>query len=194
MIAPDTVAAVLLPLAERAVDIATLVAAIADPRERDDSNVVKAVLSLAEDAAVARAAQLGEQVEHAVLQAEADQHAVVDFVERPELIAGRVVNGADPVHLGQKEDLAAELGLEPGEVVIDFPAKPAMFQLDLLVERRDGEIQRLDLAGVEGILVLPTASQELYTTARVLRVFTFERRELSAEQVLERITRPVGST
>jgi hypothetical protein len=27
----------------------------------------------------------------------------------------------------------------------------------------------------------------------VLRVFTFERREVSTEQVLERITRPVGT-
>jgi hypothetical protein len=36
-------------------------------------------------------------------------------------------------------------------------------------------------------------AQELYSTARVLRVFTFERREVSADEVLERITRPAGS-
>ena len=55
------------------------------------------------------------------------------------------------------------------------------------------DIQRLDLEGVEGILDLPKVSRELYTTARVLRVFTFERREVSVDQVLERITRPVGT-
>ena len=66
------------------------------------------------------------------------------------------------------------LGLEPGEVLIDFPAKPAMFQLDLLVERRDGTVQRLDMEGLEGLLDLPRVAHELYSTARVLRVFTFE--------------------
>ena len=92
-----------------------------------------------------------------------------------------------------EDDLAAELGLESGEVVIDFPAKPEMFQLDVLVERRGGEISRLGLAGLPGLLDLPRLAQQLYATARVLRVFTFERREVPAEQVLERITRPVGS-
>ena len=89
-----------------------------------------------------------------------------------------------------EDDLAAELGLEPGEVVIDFPAKPAMFQPDVLVERRGGEISRLGLGGLPGLLDLPRLAQQLYATARVLRVFTFERREVPDEQVLDRITRP----
>ena len=92
-----------------------------------------------------------------------------------------------------EDDLAAELALEPGEVVIDFPAKPRMFQLDVLVERHDGSVQRLGKEGAKGILDLPRVSTELYTTARVLRVFTFERRDVPADLVLERITRPVGS-
>jgi hypothetical protein len=37
---------------------------------------------------------------------------------------------------------------------------------------------------------LPRVARELYGTARVLRVFTFERRELDAARVLEKITRP----
>jgi hypothetical protein len=85
------------------------------------------------------------------------------------------------------------LGLEPGEVVIDFPVKPQMFQLDVLVERRGGVVQRLDMAGLEGLLDLPRVAQELYSTARVLRVFTFERRQVSSDRVLERITRPAGT-
>ena len=43
-IAPTAIAAVLEPLADPAVDIATLVAPIGDPAERDDPNVVKAAL------------------------------------------------------------------------------------------------------------------------------------------------------
>lgn len=112
-------------------------------------------------------------------------------------LAGRLVEdwavGDSPWKRAVEDDLAAELGLESGEVVIDFPVKPAMFQLDLLVERRGGEIQRLDMEGVRGILDLPKVAHELYTTTRVLRVFTFERREVSAEQVLQRITRPLGT-
>lgn len=111
-------------------------------------------------------------------------------------LSGRQVEGwavgDSPWKRAVEDDLAAELGLESGEVMIDFPAKPAMFQLDILVERRDGSIQRFNMEGAEGILDLPKVARELYTTARVLRVFTFERREVSAEQVLERITRPVG--
>ena len=113
-------------------------------------------------------------------------------------LAGRQVEdwavGDSPWKRAVEDDLATELGLESGEVVIDFPVKPAMFQLDLLMERRDGGIERLDMEGAEGMLDLPKVARELYTTARVLRVFTFERREVSADQVLERITRPIGAT
>ncbi len=112
-------------------------------------------------------------------------------------LAGRQVEdwavGDSPWKRAVEDDLASELGLESGEVIIDFPAKAAMFQLDVLVERRDGLVQRLGMEGAEGILDLPTVAHELYTTSRVLRVFTLERREVSAEQVLGRITRPVRS-
>jgi len=112
-------------------------------------------------------------------------------------LAGRQVEdwaiGDSPWKRAVEDDLAAELGLEPGEVVIDFPVKPAMFQLDMLVERRSGAVQRLGSDGLPGLLDLPKVARQLYATARVLRVFTMERREIPAESVLERITRPVGT-
>jgi hypothetical protein len=92
-----------------------------------------------------------------------------------------------------EDELAGELELEPGEVIIDFPWKRAMFQLDVLVERRSGTIERLGPEGLPGVLDLPRVSDELHRTARVLRVFTFERREVTAERVLEKISRPVES-
>jgi len=113
-------------------------------------------------------------------------------------LAGRQVEdwavGDSPWKRAVEDDLASELALEPGEVVIDFPAKPQMFQLDVLVARRGGLVQRLDMEGLEGLLDLPRVAQELYSTARVLRVFTFERREVSAEAVLDRITRPASAS
>ena len=99
--------------------------------------------------------------------------------------------GDSPWKRAVEDDLAVELGLESGEVMIDFPAKAAMFQLDMLIERRDGGVARSGAEGVPGLFDLPKVAQELYRTTRVLRVFTFERRELSAEVVLEKITRKV---
>lgn len=98
--------------------------------------------------------------------------------------------GDSPWKRAVEDELAAELGLKPGEVMIDFPAKRAMFQLDLLVERRGGEVERMGPGGVPGLLDLPRVAGELYHTARVLRVFTFERRTLEPEHLLARITRP----
>ena len=93
---------------------------------------------------------------------------------------------------GVEDSLADEVGLEPGEVFIDFPAKRSMFHLDLLVERRTGQVERLGPGGLPGLIDLPRLAEGLYATTRVLRVFTFERRTLDRDRVLERITRPAG--
>ncbi len=98
--------------------------------------------------------------------------------------------GDSPWKRAVEDELASELDLEPGEVMIDFPAKRAMFQLDLLVQRRDGTIERMGPGGVPGLLDLPRVAGELYHTARALRVFTLERRSVPPEQLLARITRP----
>jgi uncharacterized protein len=109
-------------------------------------------------------------------------------------MGGRVVEewvkSESTLKRGVEDQFASELGLEPGEVVIDFPAKSEMFQLDLLMQRRDGSVERLGPKGLPGVIDLPRLAQELYRTARVLRVFTFEPRTLDRDTVLDRITRP----
>ena len=97
-----------------------------------------------------------------------------------------------PMKRGIEDNLADEVGLEPGEVFIDFPAKRAMFQLNLLVERSTGQVERLGPGGLIGLIDLPRLAEGLYATTRVLRVFTFERRTLDRDRVLELITRPTG--
>ena len=87
-----------------------------------------------------------------------------------------------------EDELAAQLGLEPGEVVIDFPVKRAMFGLDALILRRNGAVERLGPGGLPGILDLPRVAEELYRAARVLRVFAFERRDLPVEVFLEAVS------
>lgn len=85
-----------------------------------------------------------------------------------------------------EDGIAAELGLAPGEVILDFPVKKAMFQLDVLVDRA-GQVVRLGREGIPGLIDLPSLAEELYRTARVLRLFTFRRREVAPEWLLEKL-------
>jgi uncharacterized protein len=89
-----------------------------------------------------------------------------------------------------EDELASELGLHRGEVFIDVPAKARMFDLNILMKRRSGEVQRLGRKGLPGVIDLPRLAEELYRTARILRVFTFEARDIDRGMVLARITRP----
>jgi len=68
--------------------------------------------------------------------------------------------------------LAAEVGLQPGELLLDYPTKTQMLGLDLLVRRPYGEVRRLTAAGWEGAINLPKLSEEFYRSARWLRVYT----------------------
>jgi len=82
-----------------------------------------------------------------------------------------------------EDELASELGLAPGEVLLDFPIKTQMLGLDILVKRRDGDIERLTNQGWPGTINLPSLSEALYTSARWLRVFTARRMSISRERI-----------
>jgi len=69
-----------------------------------------------------------------------------------------------------EDALAGEVGLQPGELLLDYPTKTQMLGLDLLVQRPYGEVRRVTAAGWEGAINLPKLSDELYHSARWLRV------------------------
>jgi uncharacterized protein len=71
--------------------------------------------------------------------------------------------------------LAAELSLEPGQLLLDYPVKTQMLGLDLLVQRSYGEVKRLTAEGWKGAINLPKLSEEFYRSARWLRVYTAPR-------------------
>jgi len=96
------------------------------------------------------------------------------------------VSGDTPAKRRWEDGIASELGLAPGEVILDFPVKKAMFQLDVLVDR-GGTVIRLGREGIPGLIDLPSLAAELYRTARVLRLFTFKRREVAPEWLLEKL-------
>lgn len=104
------------------------------------------------------------------------------------------VSGDTPEKRRWEDDVAAELGLAPGEVILDFPVTKSMFQLDLLVDRA-GHTVRLGRRGIPGLIDLPKLAEELHRTARVLRLFAFERREVDPDWVLDRLAGdPVETT
>jgi len=80
--------------------------------------------------------------------------------------------------------MAERLGLPPGEVMIDFPVKQKMLDLNLLLERRGGKVERMREGGLHGVLDLLAVADDLYSTTRVLRIFTMERRTIEPEKVL----------
>jgi len=79
----------------------------------------------------------------------------------------------DPDLTEQVEDaLARWAGLEPGELLLDFPARANMLSVRLPLRLRDGRVERLTDEGRAGQLGLPRIAGELYRSARRLRVFT----------------------
>src|SRR5438445_13361779 len=63
---------------------------------------------------------------------------------------------ADPDLLERVEDrLAHEVGLAPGELVLDFPAEPDVLALDLPLVKRDGAVTQLVGAEAGAPLALP---------------------------------------
>jgi uncharacterized protein len=70
-----------------------------------------------------------------------------------------------------ENDLAAGLGVAKGELLLDYPAKTEMLGLDLPVLRRGGRVEQLTTPSASGSINLPRLSDDLYRSARWLRVF-----------------------
>jgi HD superfamily phosphohydrolase len=90
--------------------------------------------------------------------------------------------------LAVEQALAGRIGLQPSEVLIDYPAKTEMLGLNLPVLRRDGRVDLLTHERSGGSINLPRLSDDLYRSARWLRVFTAKPLQLSRETLLSHIT------
>ncbi len=99
--------------------------------------------------------------------------------------------GTDPDLVEQVEDrLAAEIGLAPGELFLDFPFKEGMLAVDLPLVRRDGAVRQLAGSEGEAHLGLPRVATELYRSARRLRVFTLRPARIAASDVMALVQWP----
>ena len=89
-----------------------------------------------------------------------------------------------------EDGLAREAGLAPGQLLLDFPSRPSMLSVDLPLRLRGGETERLTDAGRAGHLGLPRVAEELYQSARRLRVFTSGPASLPLERVIDVVQLP----
>jgi uncharacterized protein len=97
----------------------------------------------------------------------------------------------DPDLLEQVEDkIADEVGLASGALLLDFPARTAMLGVNIPLRTRAGAVERLTDAGRAGHLGLPRVADELYRSARRLRIFVSQMPDRPLEPVLRLLTRP----
>ncbi|HEY7568528.1 MAG TPA: HD domain-containing protein [Gemmatimonadaceae bacterium] len=96
---------------------------------------------------------------------------------------------SDPARTAAAERaLASELGLADGEVLLDYPEKTQMLDLDLPVQLRSGAVSRLTSEGLPGVIHLPELSAQLYKSARWLRIFTARPAKISKQRVLQLVS------
>jgi len=91
-----------------------------------------------------------------------------------------------------EDQLAREFALAPGELLLDYPAKTQMLGLDIPVLRRDGGVRRLTVSGWAGAINLPKLSEELYRSARWLRVFACRPVRLDRDAIMRLATLPAA--
>jgi HD superfamily phosphohydrolase len=70
-----------------------------------------------------------------------------------------------------ENQLAHELGVPPGSVLLDYPAKPAMLDVDLPLRLRGGQVEPLLAANNASRLGIQSIGEDLHTSARRLRIF-----------------------
>ena len=100
-----------------------------------------------------------------------------------------VAEDADLLELVE-DALAARAGLPPGGLLVDFPARSSMLGVNLPLRTRRGTIERLTDAGRAGQLGLPRVADELYRSARRLRIFVSGPPDVQLDSVVEILTYP----
>ncbi len=83
-----------------------------------------------------------------------------------------------------EDALASAHGLRSGDLLLDYPRKERMIGLDLPLLARDGTVCRMTDSGLAGAINLPILAEQLYQSARWLRVFTVGRAEIARSEVL----------
>lgn len=134
---------------------------------------------------------LAEHAPSAMLAALRARHLFKRVIDRP---ASELADdfgewiGNDRARTRAAEDsLASLLGMKSGDVLLDYPEKTPMLGLDIPVLRRDSTVELLTDRGISGAINLPRLSEELYRSARWLRIFTARRVKADPEEIIRTI-------
>ncbi|UCD24774.1 MAG: HD domain-containing protein [Gemmatimonadota bacterium] len=96
----------------------------------------------------------------------------------------------DPGLVARAEDrLAIEMGLAPGDVLLDFPKKPEMLSVQLPVRTRSGNVEVLGAERGVDWLGIQQVSQDLHNNARRLRVFAATTCKIDMSQLMSLVER-----
>jgi len=82
------------------------------------------------------------------------------------------------------------VGLAPGTLFLDLPAKADMLALDLPLVKRDGTVTQLAGTEAGAHLGLPRVAAELYRSARRLRVFVIGTAAVPAKAIVALVSLP----
>jgi len=91
-----------------------------------------------------------------------------------------------------EDHLARRVGLAPGQLFVDLPARQSMLDVRLPLRTRDGTIEWLTGEGRAGELGLPHVATELYQSAQRLRVFVAAPARMPVADILEVVTMPAA--
>ncbi|HET7790150.1 MAG TPA: HD domain-containing protein [Gemmatimonadales bacterium] len=86
--------------------------------------------------------------------------------------------------------LARELKVPDGLLLLDFPAKSGMLDVDWPLVKRDGSVTRLSGGEAGAHLGLPRVATELYRSARRLRIFVLEKTAVPERKIVELVRLP----
>lgn len=98
--------------------------------------------------------------------------------------AAEWIAGDRALLVAAEDRLAEELGLARGELLLDYPAKTRMLDLDLPVLRRNGAVHNLTSERLAGTVNLPSLADQFYRSARWLRVFTARPVHVSPDRIM----------
>lgn len=96
-------------------------------------------------------------------------------------------------HERVERELARHLGLEDGEVLLDLPNKPGMYERNIQVVRKDGSVTELRDLDPEDGFVMNRLGDDLYTASGHVRVFTAEPRTLTVASLLDVVAAVSGA-
>jgi HD superfamily phosphohydrolase len=89
-----------------------------------------------------------------------------------------------------ENQLAEELDLGPGDVLLDYPGKARMLEVDLPLLTRNGTVEAFGVGrDGAGRLGIHGVAENLHASARHLRVFAAEPREIDRERLLHLIAK-----